>query len=104
MLIPALLFLNAAYYTIFSYMRKGIFYKSIGLKYSDTLYVPILIVVFILWFIGRKKDSTLTESNFTSESWKRWLLIVTGLIVVIIIITLISINIHEGTIRSHERS
>jgi len=103
LLIPLLFISNTMYYLLFSYLRKGMFYKSISLKYSDTLYLPILISVFLLWYFNRKKDTDISQSEYISESWKRWGLIICGLLILIVLITSISISIHDGMQGSHER-
>jgi hypothetical protein len=102
-IISSLLFAYTLYYTIFGFIIKGFFHRAVSIKHSDTLYVPIIIVAFILWFISRKKDIVLPIGEPVSESWKRWGIIIIGVLIFIVIITLISINAHSGIAGFHER-
>ncbi len=103
LMVPFLLYANSLYYIIFGYIIKGIFYKTPSLKYSDTLYVPILLLAFALWFFNRNKEMKAVEGDLKQESWKHWALLISGLLVVIVIITLISINIQQSLGGSHIR-
>ncbi len=103
LMVPFLLYANSLYYIIFGYIIKGLFYKTPSLKYSDTLYVPILLLAFTLWFFNRNEEMKVVEGDLKQESWLHWVLLVSGLLVVIVIITLISITIQQGLGGSHMR-
>jgi hypothetical protein len=99
--IPLSLFAYSMYYTIYGFIVKGFFYRIPN--DSDALYIPILLTTFILWFINRKRNVSLSLVDVGEESTKKWLLITGGVILMFIIITLISISTHNGLPGFHER-
>ena len=103
LLIPLSLFAYSIYYMVYGFIVKGFFYHSLSIGHSDTLYTPVLLTAFILWFINRKKDISLPLADVGVESAKKRILITFGMILVIIIITLISISTHPGIAGFHER-
>ncbi|KAA3610585.1 MAG: hypothetical protein DWQ05_21435 [Calditrichaeota bacterium] len=102
-LIPVSLFAYSFYYTFFGFIRNGLFYKGFELKYSDTLYFPILLIALIIWIWGQRQKSSDDAPVSSDESWKTWAILLTLIGIVLIIITLISINMHDGLAGYHER-
>lgn len=102
--VPFLFFAYSLYYMLFGFIKKGMFYQGFSLKYSDTLYLPIFLVPVLLWLLSLKNpDSDLSVKKTIPETWNRWGIILIGMILIILMITLISINSHEGLGGYHER-
>ena len=102
-LLPLSLFAYSTYYMVYGFMVKGFFYRSLSISDSDALYIPVLLCALILWFIYRKKDVILPIIDSRVETEKMWILITVGVILMFVIITLISINMHPGLPGFHER-
>jgi len=101
--IPALLLLTSLHYNLFSYIRLGTFYRPFSFAHSDSTYIFILILVFAAWYFSLRKTDGFPGKTKADDTWKRWGLILGGLLAIILIITLISINIHSGLPGSHDR-
>jgi hypothetical protein len=101
--IPALLLLTSLHYNLFSYIRLGTFYRPFSFAHSDSTYIFILILVFAVWYFSLRKTDGFPGKTKADDTWKRWGLILGGLLAIILIITLISINIHSGLPGSHDR-
>ena len=102
--IPFLSFGISLYYMLFGFVRKSMFYYGFSLKHSDTLYIPIFLIPVVMWFFNRRKESSeLSVEEPVHETWKRWGIILGGLLLIIVLITLISINSHDGLGKYHER-
>ena len=102
-LIPIMTFGYAIFYLVYGYIVKGMFYQTYSFKSSSTMYVPILLAAIALWFVERKQTNKPELQKTSPETWKRWSLILFGIILMIIVITLISITLHTGEIGFHER-
>ena len=101
--VPVLLFLHTCFYTDFAYIRKGFFYRSLSLKNTATWYVFIIAVCLVLWIVHRKKESIATVELPMKESWKRWVVILSAVVIVILIFAVISIHSHGEMSGAHER-
>ena len=102
--VPLLSFGLSLYFMLFGFIRKSVFTLGFSLKYSDTLYIPLLLMPVIIWMRHRPKDeSELSVNKPIRETWKRWALILGGLAAIIVIITLLSIHSHDGLGNYHER-
>jgi len=101
--VPVALFAYSIFYLIYSHIKKGLFVSAGRFQLEQYLYWVVLIIMFTMWvFSGRKTPTTLFISG-VSESWWRWIAIITFVLVFIAVITLISINIHNGAHGYHER-
>ena len=98
-----LLFGISFYYILFAYLLHGLFLKPIDLYHSESLYVPILLMIFALWFFQKDKKENVSKHIKVKESWRTWAIIGVGLLLVILIMTSISINAHEGLGGMHNR-
>jgi hypothetical protein len=101
--VPILFFGYSIYYTIFGFIKKGFFYRTLSIKHSDALYVPIIILVFVLWLINYRKETKFPSGPAVEESWKRWAIIIASLLLIILIITAISIYLNQDVTRLQER-
>ena len=101
--VPYALFLYSFYYVIFSHLRNGLIYRGFPLNSSETPYIPIIIITMLIWFFGGKSETEFPNRVVKEETWKRWLIILSVLLGILIIITLISINSHGPLGGSHER-
>ena len=101
--IPAMLFMTTIHYNLFSYIRLGVFHKSFSFGNSETLYIFIVAILFAIWHFNLRKTTGFPGRNMGDETWKRWLFILIALLVIFILITLISINIHPEIPGSHDR-
>lgn len=100
---PAGLFLYSFYYVIFSHLRNSLIYRGFPLNSSETPYIPIIIIAALVWFFTRKKETEFPNKVVKPETWKRWLIILGILFIVLIVITTISINSHGPFGGAHER-
>jgi hypothetical protein len=102
-ILPLALFSYSIYYMVYGFMVKGFFFRSLSIGDSDALYTPILLIAIALWFFNRQKSSALGSEVYDKDLSKKWVLIVVGVILLLIIITFISINSHSGIQGFHER-
>ncbi len=102
-IMPYALFIYALYYTVFGHIKNGIFYRGFPLNSSETPYIFIILLSYIVWFFNRKKDTQFPVKMVKPESWKCWLTIIGILLFLLIIITIISINSHGALGGAHER-
>lgn len=92
---PFLFFACSLYYLLFSYIIKGFFIRPFSFGQSDTTYLPILIIMGVLWRFGAKRaqaDSVFRPGISTKKS--NSLLI--ALIICLLFIAFISIQVHDG--------
>ena len=101
--VPVLFFGYSIYYTLFGFIKKGFFYRTLSIKYSDALYIPILVIVFILWILNYRKDTEFPIGTSAQESWKRWVIIIVSLLIIVFFITALSIYINQDVIHVQER-
>ncbi|MCD6596815.1 MAG: hypothetical protein J7L04_03965 [Bacteroidales bacterium] len=101
--LPALLFITSLHYTLFSNIQLGMFYRPFSFKYSDSLYIIIVAIMFLVWYYILRKGTDLPKENTINETWKRWGVIIISLLLVFVILALISINIHDALPGSHDR-
>jgi hypothetical protein len=101
--LPAMLFITAIHYNLFAYIRLGTFYRPFSFTQSPTLYVFIVAIIFLLWHFGLRGTTDFPGKNSGDESWKRWGAIMMTLLIIIVVITLISINIHPEMPGAHDR-
>jgi hypothetical protein len=103
-ILPALTFGISLYYLLFGYLVKGFFYRPFSFAHSDTLYVPVLLIAAGWWRLwGRSNVVMELEPANGGLSWKKGAVLLAALWIVILVITAISINAHEGLNGMHER-
>jgi len=56
-----------------------------------------------MWFFMIRKESDLPYENGVVETNKRWTYIIIGFLIVLVLLALISVNIHDGLPGSHDR-
>lgn len=92
---PFLFFACSSYYLLYSYMIKGFFIRPFSFGQSDTAYLPLLIIMGVLWrFSAKKSPPTKDLASGISTQQSRLLLI--ALIVSLLLIAFISIQVHDG--------
>jgi hypothetical protein len=101
--LPMAFFLVALEYNLFSYIQLITFRQPINFGHSETLYIFFLAALFLTWFINRKKEMPLPRDNDIPETGRRWMMILGLLVVLLLIITLISVNIHGELPGAHNR-
>ena len=101
--LPAMLFITSLQYTLFSTIQLGMFYRPFSFKYSDSLYIFIVAIMFLIWYYILRKETDLPKENAINETWKRWGVIIISLMLVFVILALISTNVHDGISGSHDR-
>ncbi len=99
---PALLLLISLEYTLFAYIQLASF-RHFNLKHSDTLYIFILAGLMFLWYFYLAKKEPVPPQNEIPETWKRWGIILSCLLLALLLIAFISINSHGVLPGSHER-
>jgi hypothetical protein len=100
---PPLFFIIALHYNLFSYLKLGTFYRSFSLGRSESLYIFILLILFLVWYFILRKESSFPVGRIPDETWKRWGIILALLAAILLIITLVSVNIHPEIPGSHNR-
>lgn len=102
-LITILFFINSLYYTFFLLIRNGLFYEGFGLENSNTLYLPILLLIFILLYFQKNNEIKIVEDNYISNYLSNWKSITIAVLLIMILISFISININIDLPGSHFR-
>lgn len=102
-LLPLFGLLFSLYYLLFGFIVKGIFYQSFDLHNSSLAYPFILLLAVGLWWTNRNKDTRPFFRAEQSESIQQGLYILSGLLILILAISAISIHAHEGLGTYHER-
>ena len=69
-------------------------YHGFGLGNSNTLYLPLLVMIFILNYTNKGEKIKFVTNIKTTEIMKNWKLVLSVLLLSLIIIAFISINIH----------
>ncbi len=100
---PLLFFIIAVHYCFFSYLKLGAFYRPFSLGNSESLYVFIILILLSAWHFLLRKESSFPVGRTPDETWKRWGIIMAVLIGSILVITLISVNIHPEIPGAHNR-
>lgn len=98
----SLFFANSLYYAFFLIIRDGLLYDGFGFANSKALNLPILFIIFIIFYFKDKKELILDKCNVINKI-ENWKIILSALILVLVVITLISINLHDGLPGSHLR-
>ena len=79
------------------------FYKGFELGNSNTLYIPILIIIFALYYFVKDKEVKFTNYHDEQKFWSNWKYIIIIFIIALVVITFISINLHHGLPGAHLR-
>ncbi len=98
-----MLFITTIHYNLFAYIRLGTFYKPFSFRYSDSLYVFIVALIFIMWYFGLRKTTDFPGRITTNETWKHWGVILISLLIILVVITIVSIHIHPEMPGAHDR-
>ncbi len=85
---------NSLYYILFLIVINGLMYHGFGLGNSNTLYLPLLVMIFILNYTNKGEKIKFVTNIKTTEIMKNWKLVLSVLLLSLIIIAFISINIH----------
>jgi hypothetical protein len=101
--IPALLLTTTLHYNLFCYLRLGMFYQPFSFAHSHSTYVFILLLLGCAWYFALHSKEIPTVRIVPEETWKQWLVLVAGLLLILLVITAISVNMHAGLPGSHER-
>ena len=101
--LPAMLFITSLHYTLFSNIQLGMFYRPFSFKYSDSLYIFIVAIMFLVWYYILRKGTDLPKANAINETWKRWGIIIISLMLLFVILALVSTNIHNELPGAHDR-
>jgi len=101
--LPVMLFITAIHYNLFAYIRLGTFFKPFSFRHSESLYVFIVALIFIIWHFCLRKTIDFPGRNGNDETWKRWGIILMALLIIFVVITTISIHIHPEMPGAHDR-
>jgi hypothetical protein len=101
--IPVLLGITSLHYNLFCYLRLGMFYRPFSFRHSDSTYIFILLLLCCAWFFSLRKKDVQPAGPGPAETGKRWVLILASLVIVLLLIAVISVNLHSGLHGSHER-
>ncbi len=101
--LPVMLFITTIHYNLFSYIRLGVFHKPFSFGHSESLYIFIVALMYAIWHFSLRKTSDFPGKNGSDETWKRWIFILIALLIIFILITTISINIHPEMPGAHDR-
>ena len=101
--LPAMLFITSLHYNLFSNIQLGLFHRPFSFKYSDSLYIFIVAIMFLAWYYILRKGTDLPKANAINETWKRWGIIIIGLMLLFVILALVSTSIHTELPGAHDR-
>ena len=101
--LPVMLLITTLHYNLFAYLRLGTFSRPFSFLHSDSLYVFIVALIFSVWYFVLRKTNDFPGKNGSDETWKRWGIILITLLIIFVIVTTISINIHPEMPGSHDR-
>ena len=101
--LPVAFFLVALEYNLFAYIQLLTFRKPFSFGRSETLYIFILAGLLLWWYRNRKKETPLPSDNGIPETGRRWIMILGMLAMLLVVITLISVNAHGELPGAHER-
>jgi len=101
--LPALLLITGLHYNLFCYIRLGVFHKPFSFGNSETLYIFIVALLYAFWQFSLRKSTAFPGRNSSDETWKRWMFFLLALLIIFVLITLISINIHPEMPGAHDR-
>jgi hypothetical protein len=93
--IPIFLLGYSLWYLLYSHLVKGTFYTGFTGQPEQMAYWVILIIAAVIWIIEQRKwagpDFPVKKST---ETWRRWIWILSGFIAILLILTIIAINSH----------
>ena len=101
--LPAAFFLVTLEYNLFAYIQLLTFRQPLSFGRSETLYIFILAGLFLWWYRNRKKETHLPADNDIPETGRRWIMILGMLALLLVVITLISVNAHGELPGAHNR-
>ena len=101
--LPVMLFITSIHYNLFCYIRLGVFHKPFSFGHSESLYVFIVALMYAIWHFSLRKTTGFQGRNSGDETWKRWFSILIALLIIFVLITVISINIHPEMPGAHDR-
>lgn len=96
-------FAYSVFYIVLGHFKKGFFYGAHRRQLEQYLYWVIFAVIFVIWLLRGRKDSSVLFISKTSENWQRWLVVLPGVLIFIAIMALVSINSHNGLSGAQER-
>ena len=83
------------YYLIFLVLRNGLLHSPLDLGNSNTLYLPVFVLIFAIYILKRdKSDEYGIEVKI--KSFENWKIVTLVIFLLFIAFALISINIHDG--------
>jgi hypothetical protein len=97
----SLFFVLSGFYIVLGNLRKSLFQVSGQLE--QYLYWVVFLILLLMWFFSRNHESPEIQFSEPDESGKRWIILLGGLIGIIVLLTLIAINIHDGLPGAHTR-
>ncbi|MFC2123389.1 hypothetical protein ACFLU5_01155 [Bacteroidota bacterium] len=92
--IPALLLITTIHYNLFSYIKKGTFYQPFSFGNTETLYIFIVLILIVAWYVGLRKETVFPGQQTGDETGNRWSILLAGLMIIIVLLAIISVNIH----------
>ncbi len=96
--IPILLLIHSLHYVSLATIKTNLFHTPFTLTNTRAWNLPALLAISLLWFALNRRESVLPLANSPGETGKRWTLIMMGAILMVIAITLISINTHGDSL------
>ena len=90
-------------YMVFGNIRTGYSYSESFLGNSVTMYWVILPIILLLLYLKRENKFGFSSKATELESWKYWISVVVGLVLLIFVIALISTVTHDALPGSHNR-
>jgi len=101
--LPAMLLITSIHYNFFAYIKLGAFYKPYSFRHSESLYLFIVALILIIWYFGLRKTIDFPGNNTSDETCKRWVVILITFLIILVIIAVVSINIHSELPGAHDR-
>jgi len=101
--IRGLFLTNSLYYIFFLIIVNGLIQRGFEIGNSNTLYLPMLLLIFILTYYSKGAEVKFVKNLGKIEIMKNWKLLLSLFVISLLIITIISINIHGEFAGSHLR-
>ncbi|MFH1923582.1 MAG: hypothetical protein ABIP48_27295 [Planctomycetota bacterium] len=90
-------------YLVFSHLKKGFFVRSPGFQPEQCFYWVCLAAIVGIWLVRGRGAVSRPPVMERPETGRRWIAIVSIFLALLALMTLVSVNVHEGLPGAHSR-
>jgi hypothetical protein len=94
--VPGFFILYTLFFIIFGHLKKGVFLQPVGTQLEQYLYWVLLIVIVLAVIFRIWKQMLFPMVVEHPESIRRWIIIVLTLLALLGVMSLVSVNLHDG--------